>query len=366
MPEMSVTNKPSTAHALKKRINLKAVLVLFVSALVLAGAVHLVYGFQVQSSARAVLEQALQAEHEGDLQQEAEYLVTYLGLDPTDTDALARYGLLLKKLAKTSPARLRAFFVLGNVLNRAPGRQDVRREVVALAMDLRRFTEAKEHLEILLDKRPNDMELVLLFARCERANRQFHKAAQLYDQVTTAEPQRIERFVELASLQRQNLGKPQEADETIQRMVKDNEKSAKARLAAARYFTDAGSFPEAQHELHVLLQELPEKELRELPEKGAEVYLLAADVSQSRGQETEARRYLEEGAKRFADNTRFDRRLARLALRDGRPEAALAYLQRSLKTLPEQPEELWALGNMLIDVGELDQVRRVIDRVPGK
>ena len=368
MPLMPLpwTHQPSAAPAERKRINLKAVLIILLTTAALGGVVHLVHGFQIRSNAREVLAQALQAEQDGQPELEAEYLATYLGLEPADTGALTRYGLLLKKLAKTIRARINAYSVLANVLLIDPERQDVRRELVSLGMELGWFGEAREHLRLLLEAHPNEVELVILAARCERATGQVQEADKLYGEALNAEPHSIAYSVERANVQRRALGNAAEADKTIARMVDANRESAPARLAAARYFRDTGRLPQAQEQLHELLVKLPAEALQALPEKGAEVYLLAAEVAQARNQNQEMRARLEEGARRFPEDTRFDLRLARLDLRDGRRDQALAGLQRSLRSLPEQLADLVELGDLLIDLRQADQALRVVDRLPGQ
>jgi hypothetical protein len=74
-----------------------------------------------------------------------DYLHRYLSYVPEDSDALARYGLLLDKSAESPRARSRALDVLQQAVRREPGRRDVRREVVRIALDLRRFGVAREH-----------------------------------------------------------------------------------------------------------------------------------------------------------------------------------------------------------------------------
>ena len=57
------------------------------------------------------------------------------------------------------------------------------------------------------------------------------------------------------------------------------------------------------------------------------------------------------------------RGLARLALQAGQSHEALRHLRRSLRDLPAQPEALWDLANMLIDLSQLEEARRVISRI---
>ena len=115
-------------------------------------------------------------EKEGRFGEGVRYLEQYLGLAPADTEALTKLGFWLVRDAKTDRARVRAMMVLDQVLRRNSVRSDVRREVAGLAVRLRHFTDARDHLAILLRESPGDPELMHLFGRCEAGGKQYQKA----------------------------------------------------------------------------------------------------------------------------------------------------------------------------------------------
>src|SRR5947209_3228521 len=131
--------KRSHSLADRRLVNRKAVVILALACAGLGATTHFVHGFQVKRNSRALFEQALQAEREGDPALTADYLQQYLGLEPNDVDARARLGLLLFGRAKSRPEQLRAFLVLDDVLRRDPQRQDVRRAATELAVRFGRF-----------------------------------------------------------------------------------------------------------------------------------------------------------------------------------------------------------------------------------
>src|SRR5260370_9932902 len=55
--------------------------------------------------------------------------------------------------------------------------------------------------------------------------------------------------------------------------------------------------------------------------------------------------------------------LAGLALRGGQRQEALDHLRPIIKTMPDRPEELWRLADMLITAGETAEARRVMQRL---
>src|SRR5205823_5813445 len=103
---------------LNRTVNRKALAILLAAAAALGAGTHFVHAYQVKSNARSMFEQAEQAQREGQIPQALEYLENYLGLDLDDTDARARYGLLLRDAAKTPQGKLRAFLVLEQTLQR--------------------------------------------------------------------------------------------------------------------------------------------------------------------------------------------------------------------------------------------------------
>src|SRR6516225_3830016 len=100
----------------------------------LAGGVHLLHGFQSRRGARDLLPLADAAEQRGDPSEAARFLGNYLTLVPDDVDARARCAELLARLPAPA-ARDRALEMFGGVLRRQPGRDDVRRRLVRVALD---------------------------------------------------------------------------------------------------------------------------------------------------------------------------------------------------------------------------------------
>src|SRR5437764_1426051 len=157
---------------LNRTVNLKALAILLAGAVALGVGTHFAHAYQVKRNARSTFEQAEQAQREGQVPQALEYLENYLGLERDDTDARARYGLLLRGEAKTPPAKLRAFLALEQALQRGCEREDVRRAAAELCVDFRRFTEAREGLTALLQAHPDDADLMRWLGLCELRARQ--------------------------------------------------------------------------------------------------------------------------------------------------------------------------------------------------
>src|SRR5205809_1976051 len=187
---------------MRKVLNVKLVGWLMVAPVLLGAGVHFLHGYQVKRNASVLVSQASRAEGQGQIERAAECLQRYLGLVPSDTDVLARYGLTLNKLATSRKGRLRAFLALQQVLVREPQRQDIRRHLVRLATSLGRFTDAREHLEILLKSSSDDAELEQLLGQSEEANGQYSKAAAWFQKAIEHAPDQIDSYVRRAHLLR--------------------------------------------------------------------------------------------------------------------------------------------------------------------
>ncbi len=336
-----------------RRVNVKAFLILIVTAVVLGGTVYFVHGWQVRRNAHVLLEEADRAEHEGQSEAALEHLENYLGLEPHDTDARAKYGLLLAKLAKTRHEVERAFLTLEDVVRRDGKRQDARHEAARLGLRLGRFAEAKAHLEKLLTATPDDLDLLHELGRAEAGLHNYKTAAELYGKVMKLAPKRTDFALEYAGLLRVGQKIPELGDQIIEDMVLRDPRAQETRLKAAAYFRQFGQPNAAWVHLRFALTELGTPT--------ADLLALAGEVALLRGDAKEAGKHFEEGRRRFPKDARMGQGLARLALAGGDRQKALSHLD--LRSLPEDPDEQWALANLLLDAGALAEVRELSRRL---
>src|SRR5262249_45695062 len=297
------------------------------------------HAFQLKRNAQMLLEQADEAQQAGKPDLAADFLGQYLGLRPKDTDALARYAVLLEKITPPSkgPARAHVFFLLEQVLRDEPGRDGERRRAAKVARGLGLWRDARHHLDQIRDVTdPPDVELLRLRAQCELGAKEFEKAADAYDQALGQAPEDVGLWERYLAVLREGLGRPDDADRAVARMVAANPRSVKARLLAARHCLRGGRAAQ-KHEAdkHVRFA------LEELKADGSEALLLAAEVAGACGRPDEARRHLERGVKLHPKDAALRHALARTELRAGRPGGAVELLAPSLKDLPADPVRLW-------------------------
>jgi tetratricopeptide (TPR) repeat protein len=359
-----------------KQINIKAILILMLSGSAVALGVHLVHGVQVKRHARGLLEEADRFEKDGELNKTVKSLEQYVKLVPDDTEARARFGLLLERTAVKPSDKVRAYVVLTDVVRRdgdqAPTK--VRRKVVELGTALYRFSEAEKDLKVLLEKDPKDVELLRLKARCEVGAGRYQSAEQWLAKAIALDAAKVVASEERAQVLRR-LKRPEDADQVMEDLVEKNKtlvrknetaaqrngRNAAARLAAARYYAGLRLWEKVKG--HILPVVKGTKDDKALAPDNAEACRLAADMARAHGNREEARSYLEHGLAKHAGNVSLAVQLAQLELEAGQRDKAREHLRPILKSLPDKVGELWELGNVLLQAGEDGQAETVARRL---
>jgi tetratricopeptide (TPR) repeat protein len=335
------------------------------------------HGYQVRRNAGVLLVQADRAERDGELRKAAEYLRRYLGVRPGETDTLARYGLLLadEQLATTPRNRVNALMVLQQVLGRDGERQAVRRRVVDLAMGLKRFTDAREHLEHLLAANPGDGELEVLLGQCHEevgTSDHYKEAREKYESAIQHAPTQIAGSTRLASLLRlhavevlrakENQAKLfQRADEAIDEMVKVNSADFRAYLARVAYRRQFPPSPDAEATRKLLEDDL--ERAQQLAGDNLEVLLALAGLAQDQHAPEKARNWLRQAGALYPKNPIVYQALARLEVQEGNMKTALTCLRNGLEKVPGQIDLLWDLADLLVDRNQQGEATETIERL---
>ncbi|HEX4589649.1 MAG TPA: tetratricopeptide repeat protein, partial [Gemmataceae bacterium] len=358
-----------------KRLN-KRFAFSFLGSLVALGSVtHFLHGYQVHRTASAFRDRARQVENEGRLNLASDYLGRYLSLKPQDGDAQAWYAALLadKRLATSQKAKNRAWLVLNKLLYREPGRLDIRRLAVRLAMDLGHYDEARDDIQgYLRPAFPNDAELKNLLGRCHEALADYGRARSAYEDAIRQAPHDLETYGLLAKLLRTRTGdcmlpkeRPaaalQEADRIIDDMVKANSKSFRAYLIRANYHRTRAVGEGTKAPQALAAQDVARAQ--ELAPDDAEVILAAAELARSENHPDRALELLGRGCERNPGDWRLAVAAARLESRLGRSDAALARVRDGLRALPRQLELLWTAADLLATDGDPNEAEAAIRRL---
>src|SRR4051812_18453443 len=100
---------------MRRRVNRKVLVGLLLGVILLAGGAYGLYVWQSRRTVERLLEEAAQAEENGQFADAAGLLASYLGYRPRDNDQRARMGLLLEQ-AGTPTTKAQAVGVFGKVL----------------------------------------------------------------------------------------------------------------------------------------------------------------------------------------------------------------------------------------------------------
>jgi tetratricopeptide (TPR) repeat protein len=361
---------------ISRALNIRRAVLLLVSVALLGAGVYGLHSFRLRRNINALLERADRAESRGDLGVAEKALERYLGYQPRDATALARYGLILAKRAETDDDRSRALQVLDMALRADPGRRDVRRTMVDMAVPLGQYADARVHLTELLrgpDRvsgaaRPGDApggELVYLLGRCAEGERDFHSAAKWYASAVARAPERVDWYVRLADVLRNRLADPAGADRVMDaRQEKDGVIAANRR--SFRAYLERGLYRKAYR---IDGAELDVARALELAPGEADVLLSAASFALDRRDVGGARAHLNEGLARHPGDGRFYTELAGIEGRSGRAAEAVNYLRRGIGATADPGERvrlLWALANALVDSGDFGGAGQALERLRGE
>ncbi|MGA2620541.1 MAG: tetratricopeptide repeat protein [Thermoguttaceae bacterium] len=359
---------------MKTVINLRFLGGLLLVTAVLGGAVHALHVVQVRRHATFLLDRAHRAIEEKQFPAAIKGFQQYLALVPKDADTQAELGLLLADLHQPRPALV----TLEQALRNQPDRDDVRRRLVQLDMDLRRWGDAREHLQqYLLVTSPEDPALWELLGTCQAAGAEYAAAVESFRKALRFAPQQLDAYWRLADVLRRNLDRHKEADQWMEKLVAANPDSARAHLLRGVYleklylekYGQENRSPdkaesegakkkaeEAKRDLAVALGEA-EKALHLAP-KDIDALLLAARLASLAAQYDKARGYVQQVL--AVDPTRAAgyATLWRIELRTEHRKEAIACLRQGVGKASQNWQLLWDLGRLLIDESERAQTQK--------
>jgi tetratricopeptide (TPR) repeat protein len=343
---------------MSRTVNLKALLILGLTALGLGASVHVVHGVQVRRSAQEFLERAALAQADGRPAAALEALAGYLKLQPEDRAARIQFGLLLAAQAQTARQRQEACTLLERELKADPHNREARRAWAGLAVELGRYAEAKVELAAVAQETAQDADSLILLGRCEEGLQNYPSAVAYYAEAARHAPKRLECYARRVRLLEEKLGKPENATNVIQAMVQENPRSAAARVEAAEHFSRKGLWDEA--DAHV------QAALAHAVEGGPSLYAWAAETALGKGDAELALNRLRSGLERHASDAGLRLNLARLELQLGRPAAALQTIAPLLSSFPNQTDDLVRLTGLLIDLDEIEKAAAAIEQLKGR
>lgn len=343
---------------MKRTLNWRLVLSLVLAFALLGAGIQALHAVMARPMFGLMLAEADRAESRGDHARALALLDQCLDARPDDIDALARLGVILESLARTDKARLRVFMILDQVVRRDPRREDIRRRLVPIALDLGsrnpgRLNDAKEHLDVLLKAHPQDAELAEQMGRYHAARGQDAKAAIWYGKASAGDRSRIGAHRRLADLLRGRLDQDRQADQVMDRLVAANPKSAPAYLARADY-RKRWDLPGRAADVALARQLAPDD---------VDVRLASAALAQERGNVAGAREDLRRGLELNPRIAAIYQALAGLEVRAGRQPVAATLLRQGIRTVPDDVGLRLGLVEIQIQSGDLEKAKTGLDRL---
>ena len=371
-----------------RKLNTRFLLYLLASFVVLGGGVAMAHYLQVKHIPLALLKQTQRAEDDNEPRRAISYLERYLTFVPDDAEQRVRLARLLadKKQAVSPRDLTNAYFALEKALALDPSKDDLRRQLVPIALRLQRNKDAWEHLL----KLPSDGETETLRGQWFETEKKPEEAIKSYSKAVALDPHQIETSVRLARLMRQYQPNPRDADKVIDAVVAKNPKSWQAYLARWEYRRDfnldgspAGTRPLFAEMVATALVRAAAEDVRQALEQGGagqpEVRLAAAEAAQLQGQIKEARGHLDKALQLHSRDARLYRAYAAIeALQETRAKTvadkkacrarAHSWLRRGVDRLkpPAQVDALWNYIYFLLDGGspeELAEAQRYIAKI---
>jgi len=240
-----------------KTLNVRLVLILLGCAVVFGGAMYGINRFQKRRNAHVfkeladeALARAEAAEEEGNLrlareekEEALKNLRWYLDLAGDDIDTYEEYALLFAEVAieTQSPTRANdALMIFEDLLRKDNTRDQCRRKEIDLAIRMRQLSLAKRRIDELLAKSPTDAELLAKSALCQVAEDKPEEAARLYREALRYAPHERDYYVGLASVLRNRLKRPDEADQCMVDLVFLNRGAYEAHYLRGEYLRTTG------------------------------------------------------------------------------------------------------------------------------
>jgi predicted Zn-dependent protease len=314
---------------MRERLNLRFLTRFLICCLLFCAGWYIVHRIQWARASEALLKSADLAEAEDNPSRAARFLGLYVQTFPERTEAKIRYANLLEKLATSPRALYSAAELLEDVLRREPqGHDDLRRRLIQLDVKLNLLDQAFEHIKILGQKSDNDPELDFFKGRYHEARGDYVVAVDLYKKSIKAKPDQIDPYERLALVLRDQLNRPNEADQCLAEMVKANKDNTRAHAARARFYLS----PAASLEQEKMARDEAETALKLAPDDEIAL-LLAAETGRKKDPDTSRKRLLHFQTL-YPQDVRGYEGLAILEVGAGKPEEATKVLRKAIEKFP--------------------------------
>jgi tetratricopeptide (TPR) repeat protein len=234
-----------------------------------------------------------------------------------------------------------------------PARLDMANLLIAFGKAGSKLSEAKEHVDFLLAKRPNDPEAHIALANWNAAQGDLEPALQEMRKAVELGPDRSESYLDLALLQFR-ANQPDLAEANFKQAVSHDPKSVNAQMALGGFYQARGRLPEAEQQFQHAM---------DLDRKDPNPRVAMARLYLAQGKKTEAENFLRQVKHDIPDNSVGYRMLGDFYFASGELDKAVAEYGSLYR---EHARDLQVKKNyvqLLILKNRLPEARKVDDEV---
>lgn len=317
---------------------------------VAVGGLYGIHQWNLAKTAVGLLDDAREARSEGRLKEAVSLYDQYFGMRPKDVEPKPEFALLLDKVAKTPRGRKRVFLTYDESLRQFPERDDLRRRLVDVALEIGRLPDAAEHLAKLNEAGVDDAWYWLQTARLNDATTRYAQAADACEAALRRDSSLLDASELLARLYHTRLDRTEDAERVLDLMASRSPKDPDVWTARARLRLEFRQPRRALDDLNKAFQLAPGQEDVLLSSGRCVLTLLheGQDVADLKALAATGRKRLERGAELFPQNVEFPLVLSELEDALGRPAAALEALKSGLKSSPDDLQLKGRLAELLI------------------
>jgi tetratricopeptide (TPR) repeat protein len=360
------------------RINYTLLIGLIIGAFVCTGAIWGLHKFQNERQSGWLIREADSARDQKNYQDAAEFLVQYISIQPDDLDAkikLANTDLDVLDQDDAAPEDIAGALQSLETVLRNPAlatmqeTKAARRRLVEFygRDNVRQYTPAMDHLNLLLADDPNNPDLQVLRATYLAKSGEIDDAVKYsykligydpkkgtFDAKSATAPHATDVYFSLAGILRSKQSNPTLAEKVANRMVEANPKDALAYVDRGRLFLAWGNTEGAKSDAQKAYQLKPED---------VDVLLLIADVAALDKNLDKAREYIATAKKLHPKDSRVYQRSASLEMQDSKLDKALAELDAGAKAVGANAATnlLFVKARLQIESGNLKGARQTIE-----
>lgn len=335
-------------------------LLMFVTVLLGTGA-FLLHRYQVDRSSDLVVSLARKATDEGQLSEAVGFYRLYLGLEGDDAAARAEFGNLLAEMGNLEAA----FFELEAALRIDPALNEARRQLAEVAVEMRRYNDARTHLtEHLIRSEPENAQLHWLLGRCERELGQYQEALTEFEKAVSLAPEESKYVVDLANLLSDRFSNLAAARALLDQLVDNSDQDSGGYVVRGRWLLDRNSKSSlaggADRQSLLDAAWTDAQQAMQLDPTSAEAVVFAANVAMLTDRTDQVRDQITAAIEANPKVFELYRTAAQIQLQAGQGELAMQMLRDGLKANPGQPDLMWSIAQLELTAGNRETVPQII------